>query len=185
MMQCGRVRSPLTCQAAICPPTGTSIMATHHPSRMLPRAAPTRMAIFSPSPVLVGTDAARTSGPRMNARTSSGSHSNPPVAMITPRAAPTSTEPSAVPQQLHRAHAGARLDAAVQAALEQRPDQALPGPALVPDLPPLQLRGVDALRGAAAQAGLAHHDVARQLRSHRDPVLPRAQRDEREQRALH
>ena len=96
MMQCGRVRSPLTCQAAIRSPTGTSIMGTHHASRIVPRPAPTRMAIFSPSPVLVGTDAARTSGPRMNARTRSGSHSNPPVAMTTPRAAPTSTGPEAV-----------------------------------------------------------------------------------------
>jgi transposase len=62
----------------------------------LPSAAPTRIAIFRPSPVLVGTDAERASGPRMNALTSSGSHSNPPVAMITPPRAPTSTGPSAV-----------------------------------------------------------------------------------------
>ena len=41
------------------------------------------------TPVLVGTDAERTSGPRLNARTRSGSHSNPPVASTTPRAAPT------------------------------------------------------------------------------------------------
>jgi hypothetical protein len=54
------------------------------------------MAIFSPSPVLVGTDADRASGPRMKERTSSGSHSNPPVAITTPRAAPTSTGPEDV-----------------------------------------------------------------------------------------
>ena len=44
--------------------------------------------------------------------------------------------------------------------------------------------GGDALRGAAAQARLAHRDVARQLRADRHPVLPLAELGEREQRAL-
>ena len=105
-----------------------------------------------------------------------------------PRAAgglePDPGDPPPVPQQLDRAHAGTRLDAAVQAGLEQRADQPLPGPPLVADLAPLKLRGIDALRGAAAQARLAHHDVAGKLRPHRDPLAPAAELDEREQGAL-
>ena len=105
-----------------------------------------------------------------------------------PRAAgrlePDARDPASVPQQLDRAHAGTRLDTAVQAGLEQRADQSLPGPPLVADLAPLKLRGIDALRGAAAQGCLAHRDVAGKLRPHRDPLAPAAELDEREQGAL-
>jgi len=71
MIECGRVRSELTCQGTRPRPgTSTSIVATHHASRMVARSAPARIAIRSASPVLVGTLTARSSGPRKNVRTS-------------------------------------------------------------------------------------------------------------------
>src|ERR1700676_3209998 len=62
---------------------GTSMTGIHHASRMLPSMAPTRIAIFSPSPVLVLIETGCVRGPRANARTIASFHSNPPVARMT------------------------------------------------------------------------------------------------------
>ena len=96
---------------------------------MFPSIAPTRIAIFSPSPVFVSTATVCVHGPRRNARLSSALCSKPPVA-ITTFGARTSLRPSGVSKhdagdlavlhdQLDGAVAGLRLDAAVEAGLQQ------------------------------------------------------------------
>src|SRR5947199_113873 len=57
---------------------------------MFDSAAPTCMAIRRPSPVQLGRDAGEVIGPRKKLRTSSPSHSKPPVASTTPERASTS-----------------------------------------------------------------------------------------------
>ena len=123
---------------------------THHASGIVPSAAPTRIAIFSPSPVFVFTDTGWVIGPRTKLRTRSRSHSKPPVASTTPPRTPTSNPPSGASNRTPTtrppsvisswpAAPGTRLDPAVEAALQQAPDEPLPGAALVVDLAPLQL----------------------------------------------
>ena len=75
-------------------------IGAHQACAMLPSAAPAWVAISRPSPVLVGTPAAASIGPRRCDRTSASFHSNPPVARITPRRAPTVTSPAAAPAAL-------------------------------------------------------------------------------------
>ena len=106
---------------------GTSITGIHQASRMLPSIAPTRIAIFSPSPVLVLIETGCVRGPRVNARTIASFHSNPPVARMTLAGAhlkrpitpnETHTVHGAIAHdQLGRAGFGSRLDTAIQAGL--------------------------------------------------------------------
>ena len=113
------------------------MVGTHHASRMLPSAAPTRMAIRSPSPVLVGRWPGWSSGRagrRGPARRPTRSHrwraprrGGPPtsdraVGAVEGHAA---TRPSSTTSSTARAPSD-RLDAPVQAGLEQRADEGLP-----------------------------------------------------------
>ena len=169
------------------------MIGTHQASRMLPSDAPTRIAIRRPSPVFVGH------GRRADQRSAdervdqfavpleaAGREHDAAVARLTGLAVleAHAGHPAVVDDEFDGAHPRARLDAAVEAGLEQRTDQALPGAALVVDLAALEFLRRDAVRCAAAEAGLAHHDVAGQLRADRHLVLPLAELVEREQRAF-
>ena len=130
MIECGSVRWPLISTRPIgFSATGTEATGIHHASRMLASIAPARIAIRRPSPVLVSIDTGCDIGPRRNARHSSGSHSKPPEARITPRGARTSAGPSGVskaaptttPSSVSSSRAdqtGPRLDAAVETSRE-------------------------------------------------------------------
>src|SRR6185437_3403630 len=125
--------------------------------------APMRIAILRPSPVLVGTDAERASGPRTNARTSSGSHSNPPVAMITPRRAPMSTEPSLVSKRTPTT----------------RPSSTISSTARMP------VRGsIWRSKQARSSGPMSPCPAPRSSRTDRHPVLPVCEIGIREQRAF-
>src|SRR6202044_1737315 len=98
MIDPGSARS-LEASRAFAPPSrrspGKLTTGAHHPSRMLPSPAPTRMAMRSPSPVFDGAPTGRVTGPRRKSRTSAVSYSNPPVASTTAPAR-TSRGPSGV-----------------------------------------------------------------------------------------
>src|ERR1700722_12381460 len=94
-------------------------------------------------------------------------------------------DPGSLGQESDRAHAGPRLDAPVEAALDQPADEGLTGPALIADPAPCQLVGRDALGRATAERGLRDRQHTGQLWSLGDAVRPLAELAEGEQRAFH
>ena len=161
---------------------------------MFPSDAPACIAIFWPSPVLVGGVAGEVIGPRRKARTMSGSHSKPPVAITTPRRAThvvlaRRRAARCPPRRCGRRPARAvgpgpehRLDAPVEAAPQQRADQGLTHAPLVLAGPLGQQLTVD-------DAGAAAHGCLGQVHRQRHPVVqherrPLAQLGVREQLAL-
>ena len=138
-----------------------------HPPRLrhgADSAAPTRIAISSPSPVLVFTDTGWVIGPRTKERTRSRSHSKPPVARITPRARRRRRRrpprrsgrrrPPPSVDQLPPRPPRSGLDAAVETALEQATHQPLAGAPLVVHLAAGHLLGRHA-RGRPRPSGVS------------------------------
>ena len=165
---------------------GSSIIGIHHASRMFPSIAPTRIAILSPSPVFVSTATVCVHGPRRNARLSSSLCSKPPVA-ITTLGARTSLRPSGVsnttpatsPSSMISSTPrwlGLRLDAAVEAGLQQPAAERESHAALVVGGPALHLLGGELLRDRLAERRLADREVvARVVRRDVDAVGPLAE----------
>ena len=162
----------------------------HHACGMLSSAAPARMAISRPSPTFVGIDAGEVIGPRRKLRTSSGSHSKPPVASTTPRAARTitvpvgcsTTTPVTRPSSMTRSCARLAVTGSTprsRQALSSWADQRGTAAAKVLGLP-LRLDLLVEMPGAAAQCRVTEHQVRVAVAGHH-PVGPAAQSPEREQ----
>ena len=105
----------------------------------------------------------RSSGRGRSCARARGSTRSPPVASTTPPRARTSNgplaavephadDPTVLDDQLGRRRAGAGLDAAVEAALQQAADQSLAGAALVVDPAPLHLLARAPRRALRARA---------------------------------
>ena len=165
---------------------GSSIIGIHHASRMLPSIAPTRMAILSPSPVFVSTATVCVHGPRRNARLSSSLCSKPPVAITTfgrahllaplGRLEDHAGDVAVLHDQLDGAVAGLRLDAAVEAGLQQAAAERESHAALVVGGAALHLLGGELLRDRLAERRLTDREVvARVVRRDVDAVGPLAE----------
>ena len=113
---------------------------THHASRIIPSEAPTRMAIFWPSPVLLGGVAGDVIGPAEEVphhrlvpleaaggdhHASAGSDHVLVVVVLVGTAEADADDPTVLDQQIHGPGADDRLAAVVEHALQQPADEGL------------------------------------------------------------